>query len=107
MENKIKFQPLGDRVVIEPDALENKTKGGLYLPVELQKEFRTGTIIAIGPDIYSKLISNSEMTSGIEKLTVRVGDKVMFESSVGTKITFEGDETEYILTRESYIAGIL
>lgn len=98
------LKPLGDRVVIEPDVLGNKSKGGIILPKALETLYKTGTIVAIGP---GGRLSTMVDALGESTLSVKVGDKVMFESNVGTPIQFEGDEKEYILTRESYIAGIL
>lgn len=98
------IKPLGDRVIIEPDALEKKTKTGLLLPHELQTNFRTGIVKAIGPGLLSTSITE---VSTEQFLSVKIGDKVMFENNIGTPIKFEGDDKEYILVRESYIAGIL
>lgn len=98
------IKPLGDKVIIEPDALEKKTKSGLLLPHELQTSFRTGIVKAVGPGLVTTNITEISLNN---PLSVKVGDKVMYENNIGTPIKFEGDDKEYILVRESYIAGIL
>ena len=69
----MKINPLGDRVVVEPQKNESgKTKSGLYLPETADKERpEQGTVIAVGP---------GKMTDQGKKIPmgVKKGDKVLF-----------------------------
>jgi len=87
------FKPLADRVLLLPDAVEEKTQSGLYLPQQAIKNPPKGTVIAIG-----KGFNNYEMT-------VSVGDHVLHAEGVGMRITLDG--VEYILLREMEILGVL
>jgi len=93
-----RIRPLGDRVVIEPRELENKTAGGIVIPDTADKDKpMEGTVLATGNGKYSegKLIP----------LQVKVGDKVLFGKYSGTAIKIDGDE--YLVMREEDIMGIL
>ena len=46
---KVKFQPQGDRVLVEPAAAEEKTAGGIIIPDTAKEKPQKGTIVAVGP----------------------------------------------------------
>ena len=44
------IQPLSDNILIQPEAVEEKTKTGIFLPESAKKEKpEKGTVIAVGP----------------------------------------------------------
>jgi len=43
------LKPLGDRVVVQPKAAEEVSKGGIILPDTAKEKPMEGTIIAVGP----------------------------------------------------------
>src|SRR5690242_10125766 len=91
--SKLKFQPLGDRVLIKEDtsSIERKTATGIIIPVTVNddKGSKKGVIAAVGP---------GKMEDGrLVKPSVKVGDEVLFQW--GDKIKL-GDE-EYYIVRES------
>ncbi|MEO8231208.1 MAG: co-chaperone GroES [Ignavibacteriota bacterium] len=94
----MKLKPLGDRVVIEPAAAEEKTAGGIILPDTVKEKPVEGTIIAVGP---GKIADDGKVI----KMEVKVGDKVLYGKYSGTEVTIKG--TEYLIMRESDIFGIL
>lgn len=61
----MKITPVGERVLILPDDLEQKTKNGIILKSIEDKKQDTGTVIAVG--------------DGIERGRFAEGDKVIFE----------------------------
>lgn len=77
----MKIQPLGTRVIVEPKKVEEKTRGGIYLPEAAQEKTTLGTVVAI--------------SEGIKECPFKVGDTVMFEK-YGTK-ELSDDEKQYIL----------
>ena len=92
------IKPLSDRVVIRPlDAVE-KTEGGIYLPDTAKEKPQQGEIVAVGP---GKVADNGQLI----KLSVKVGDKVLYGKYSGTEITVEGEE--YLFVRESDILAII
>ena len=95
---KLKIHPLADRVVVQPAEAEEKTKGGIILPDTAKEKPVEGTIVAAGP---GKVADNGEVV----KMTVKVGDKVLYGKYSGTEVTINGQE--YLIMRESDIFGIL
>ena len=70
---KIQLQPLGDRVVVEREASEERTAGGIVLPDTAKDKPARGTVISVGN---GRLLEDG--TRG--KMQVKVGDRVIFSS---------------------------
>lgn len=96
--SKIKLSPLHDRVVVKPLEAEEKTKGGIILPDTAKEKPVEGTVVAAGP---GKISDNGELV----KMTVKVGDKVLYGKYSGTDVTVDGEE--YLIMRESDIFAIV
>lgn len=96
--SKIKLNPLHDRVVVKPLEAEEKTKGGIILPDTAKEKPVEGTVVAAGP---GKISDNGELV----KMTVKVGDKVLYGKYSGTDVTIDGEE--YLIMRESDIFAIV
>jgi len=96
--SEIKLKPLGDRVVIQPAAAEEKTAGGIILPDTVKEKPVEGTVVAVGP---GKVADDGKMI----KMEVKVGDKVLYGKYSGTEVTINRED--YLIMRESDIFGIL
>jgi len=94
----LKLKPLSDRVVVEPDAAEEKSSGGIILPDTAQEKPQQGTVVAAGPGKVSD-------TGSLIEMTVKEGDKVLYGKYSGTEIALEG--TDYVIMRESDILAVL
>ena len=94
----LKLKPLSDRVVVEPDAAEEKSSGGIILPDTAQEKPQLGTVVAVGP-------GKASDAGTIVDMTVKAGDKVLYGKYSGTEITLEG--TDYVIMRESDILAVL
>jgi len=95
---KLKINPLADRVVVKPAEAEEKTKGGIILPDTAKEKPVEGTIVAAGP---GKVADNGEVV----KMTVKVGDKVLYGKYSGTEVIIDAEE--YLIMRESDIFAIV
>lgn len=95
---KLKLNPLADRVVVKAAEAEEKTKGGIILPDTAKEKPVEGTIVAAGP---GKVSENGELV----KMSIKVGDKVLYGKYSGTEVTIEGEE--YLIMRESDIFAII
>ena len=95
---KIQLQPLGDRVVVEREASEERTAGGIVLPDTAKDKPARGTVMSVGN---GKLLDDG--TRG--KMQVKVGDRVIFSSYAGE--AFKVDDQELLLMREDDIFAIL
>ncbi|NCC70171.1 co-chaperone GroES [bacterium] len=94
-----KLRPLYDNIVILPIEKEEKTKSGILLPEKDKKEKpEQGEVIAIGE---GRIKENGEL----QKLSVKIGDKVLFKSYIPSEI--EVEDKKYLILRESDILAIL
>ena len=90
---KINIKPLADRVLIEPLQAETKTASGIIIPDNAKEKPQKGTVVAVGPGTKD------------EKVTVKVGDTVLYGKYAGTELKFDG--TDYLMMRESDIMAIV
>ena len=90
---KINFKPLADRVLVEPSAAEEKTSSGIIIPDTAKEKPQKGKIVAVGNGTKD------------EKLTVKVGETVLYGKYSGTEINIDG--TDYLIMKESDIFGIV
>jgi len=98
MSAKPTIQPLGKRVLVQPDELEQVTKGGLVLPPSASDDKRpaTGTVLTLGMG----------KSKGEDlKFDVKVGDKVYFKKYSPEEIEVEGKK--YFLLDTDDILAIL
>jgi chaperonin GroES len=91
------FNPIADRVVIEPAPAETMTASGIYIPDTAQEKPQKGLVIAVGEGKYA------EQTGTFIPTKLKVGDKVYYGKYAGTELTLDG--TNYLIMRESDILG--
>ncbi|MEI7026463.1 co-chaperone GroES [Paenibacillus sp. y28] len=91
------IKPLGDRVVIEAVAKEEKTASGIVLPDTAKEKPQEGKIVAVG----SGQLKDGQRTP----LEVKEGDLVLFSKYAGTEVKYEG--RELLIMRESDILAII
>ncbi|MFT6149762.1 MAG: chaperonin GroES [Saprospiraceae bacterium] len=87
------MKPINDRVIVKPFPAEQKTAGGLIIPDTAKEKPQKGEIVAAGPgkeDI---------------KMTVKVGDVVLYGKYGGQELSYEG--VDYLIMREDDILVIL
>lgn len=90
---ELKIKPLADRVLVESSSAEEKTAGGLIIPDTAKEKPQKGVIVAVGPG------------TSDQKMTVKVGDVVIYGKYSGTEISFDG--TDYLIMKESDIYAIV
>lgn len=87
----MKIRPLADRVLIKIESEETQKVGSLYIPQTAQEKTNTGVVAEIGDDK--------------DVITVKVGDKVMYDKYAGTKL--EADGKEYLLVRIADVLAVV
>ena len=92
------LKPLGDKVVVQLTEQEDKTASGIYLPDSAKKKPQEGKIIAVGT---GRVLDNGERN----KLSVKVGDRVLFSKYGGNEVTIDGED--YTILDEDQIYAIL
>ena len=90
---KINFKPLADRVLVEPATAEEKTASGIIIPDTAKERPQKGKIIAVGNGTKEN------------KITVKVGDQVLYGKYSGTELNING--VDYLIMKESDIFGTI
>jgi len=93
------FKPLGDRVLVRPESIdEKKSSGGLILTDSIQRGTKVyGEVISVGTGIFSQ---NGERIP----ITVKVGDRVLYTKQEASNKIKIGDE-ELLMFNEHELLG--
>lgn len=92
------IKPLGDRVVVKPLPMEERTKGGIVLPDTAKEKPQKGEVVAVGP---GRLLDNGQRVA----IDLKAGDKVLYSKYAGNEVKI--DDVEYLILRENDILGII
>ncbi len=98
MLKDLKIQPLGKRVLVQPDEIEEKTAGGLVLPPSStdDKKPETGVVVKLGEGKFKgKAIS----------FDVKIGDRIYFKKYSPEEIELSGEK--YLLLDSDDILAII
>lgn len=91
------IKPLFDRVIIEPDEINNTSKGGIVLPQTAQDRPQTGKVVAVG--------SGKDLENNDVGMQVNVGDTVIFNKYTGAEVKFK--DKNYIILRQIDIIAVI
>jgi len=86
------IQPLGDRVLVEPAAAEEKV-GGIIIPDTAKEKPLHGKIVAVGNGTKD------------EEMILKAGDEVLYGKYSGTEFELEG--VKYLMMRQSDVLAII
>ncbi len=103
LDNKLKrLVVVGDRVLIKPKMMSDKTKSGLYLPpgVQEKEQIQSGYIIKVGPGfpIPSPSDDVDESWKGMEEkvkylpLQAKEGDLAIFLQKGAIEVNYESEK---------------
>ncbi|MFN8548984.1 MAG: co-chaperone GroES [Candidatus Eisenbacteria bacterium] len=100
MANKTttKIRPLGDRILVKRLEEAEQMQGGIYIPDTAKEKPTQGEIMAVGP---GRTLDDGK----VQKLEVKVGDRVLMGKYSGTEVKIDGEE--YLILREDDVLGIL
>jgi len=98
-DNKtINIKPLFANVLIKPLDAEEKTAGGIILPDSAKEKPTMGLVMAVGEGAVNE--------KGVkEKMTVKVGDRVMYKKWGGNEVKM-GNEEWTIVEQKDILAVI-
>jgi chaperonin GroES len=94
--------PLGDRILIRPEANEETTDSGLFL-VEHRKPETMGTVVAVGESLPLVCQNCDHVNKRIHD--VDVGDTVIFSWQSGQEVQI--DDERFLLMRESDLLAVI
>jgi co-chaperonin GroES (HSP10) len=116
-EPKKRLIVVGDRVLIQPEEGEDRSKVGLYLPATAvdNRAVQGGTVVATGPG--NAVSAPTELDEEPWKigavasepryvpLQARIGDYAIFFRRAAVEITFEGDK--YLVVPQAAILALV
>ena len=88
-KSKSTIQPLFDNVLIKPLEADTKTASGIYLPENVKEKPQIGEVVAVGPGIVHP-------KGEVEKMVVKVGDKVYFTKWGGNEVKVGNEEWKIV-----------
>ena len=109
-----KFILVGDRVLIKPKSLENRTKAGLYLPptVVEKEKVQTGYVVKAGPGYPIPAITEIDEAWKPKQDDVRYlpieakeGDLDLYLQDSGYEIEFNSEK--YLILSHSFILMLI
>lgn len=92
------LEPVGDNIMAKFEAVEEKTKGGLYLAPAAQERPSVARVIAVGP---GRLMTNGT----IHPLSIKPGDRILLGGYGGREKKHDGKI--YIFLKEEEILAII
>ena len=95
----MKFQPLSDRVIVQPLEAEEKSAGGILIPDTAKEKPQQGKVLAVGK---GKMLDNGQVATP----EVKVGDLVLYGKYSGTEIK-DKDGSSIFIVREDEILAIV
>ena len=89
----MKLKPLADRVLLKQAKAETKTASGIIIPETAQEKTQEAVVEAVGPGTEK------------DKITVVVGDRVMYDKYAGTQLKIDGED--YLIVKMSDIIAVV
>ncbi|MDD7446227.1 MAG: co-chaperone GroES [Clostridiales bacterium] len=93
----MKIVPLGDRVVIKNQEMNEVSKGGIILAGAAKEKPQMAEVIAVGP---GGNVDGKEIT-----MHVKEGQKVIYSKYAGNEVKLDGEE--YVIVRQSDILAVV
>ena len=87
------IKPLADRVLVKPAAAEEKTVGGIIIPVTAKEKPLQGSVLAVGTGTKD------------EEMVLKAGDTVLYGKYSGTEVELDGEK--YLIMRQSDVLAVL
>jgi chaperonin GroES len=94
----MKLRPLSDRILVKRLESVERSVGGIIIPDNAKEKPQEGQVVAVGN---GKTLDDGS----VHKMTVKVGDKVLFNKYGGSEVKVDG--VEHLIMREEDILGIL
>lgn len=83
------LQVLGNRVLVRPDEHAEKSAGGVYIPEAATYGYMWGTVVSVGTE---------------EPISVKEGDRVLYNTHTQTNSIMVGDQ-KLVILEHKYLLG--
>jgi co-chaperonin GroES (HSP10) len=109
-----KLTVVGDRILVKPEAGEERTRAGLYLPATAvaEQQARGGSVVGVGPGIpipeladYDEPWKKREQRPRYLPLQAKVGDYAIFLKNAAIEITFQKEH--YLIVPNSAVLALI
>jgi chaperonin GroES len=94
----VKFQPLGNRVLLRRLDAQEKLKGGILLPDTAKQKQEKAAVVAIGT-------GKKDNKGNLVPIPVKVGDTVLMEKYSGQEVTL--NDQEYVIVKADDLIAII
>lgn len=102
MENTSGIQPVDVRLLVQPDAPREQTKGGIIIPdaVKTKEQFASvrATVVAVGDNVGADWGDNARKPAP--------GDRVLMAQYSGTNVKGD-DDTDYRIINDADVVAVL
>ena len=88
------LKPLDDRIVVRPNAAEERTASGLVIPDTAKEKPQQGEVLAVGPGRWS------DDEGEHFPLDIKVGDTVLYSKYGGTEVSVAGEDLLILTSRD-------
>ena len=95
---KVKIQPLGDRVLVQPIEAKEMKRSGIIIPDSAKEKQQEGLVVATGK---GKTTDDGKVLP----MDVKAGDKILYGKYSGNEIKLDGED--YLIMHQDDILGIL
>lgn len=106
MKNNSGINPTEYKVLVRPDEVKEKTKGGIILPEETRERDQfaamTGTLVAVSPLAFT--YANDIEWAPADR--PKPGDKVLYAKYAGAKVA-GSDGNDYRIINDKDVAAVL
>ena len=82
-------KPLGERVLVKADKVEEKTASGLFIPQTSQEKTQFAMVVSVGSDVKS----------------VKAGEKILHDKYAGTVLKLDGED--YLILNQKDILAVI
>ena len=94
----VKFQPLGNRVLVRRLENDEKMRGGIIIPDTAKKKQEQAEVIAVGN-------GKKDKSGALIPMSVKIGDIVLMDKYSGQEITL--NDAEYVIVRADDLIAII
>ena len=84
------IKPMGDRVLVKMEQIQEKTAGGIFIPQTAQEKTQMAVVLEIGDD---------------EEIKVKKGDRILYDKYAGTSVKADGEE--YLILHMTDVLAVI
>jgi chaperonin GroES len=88
--------PIGDRILVRPIPVSDKTEGGIIIPENAKEKPQRGIVVAVGP---GRLLNDGTRAL----MQVKVGDVIAFAKYAGSAVYFDNEDLQVMGEHEAYL----